>query len=158
MSYWLELLERLLVNKVNKMVNKKKKIICFGTFDILHPGHVYFLKESKKLGDFLVVVVARDVTVRKVRGRMGRNSEEKRKEKIEKLRVADEVMLGDERDPYKILDKVRPDIICLGYDQKVFTDDLKGELEKRRVEAKVVRMRAYKPKIYKSSKLMNYHS
>jgi len=137
--------------------NKKtmKKVLSFGTFDILHPGHTYFLKQAKKYGDFLVVVVARDLTVKKVRGRMGGNDEKIRKRGVENLKIADQVLLGDENDYYKVLDKVRPDVICLGYDQKSFTDDLEQELRKRKINSKIVRIKSYKPEKYKSSKLLN---
>jgi len=132
-----------------------KKVLSFGTFDILHPGHTYFLKQAKKYGDFLVVVVARDLTVKKVRGRMGGNDEKIRKRGVENLKIADQVLLGDENDYYKVLDKVRPDVICLGYDQKSFTDDLEQELRKRKINSKIVRIKSYKPEKYKSSKLLN---
>jgi len=130
-----------------------KKVLCFGTFDIVHPGHVYFLKEAKKHGDFLVVAIARDVTVEKLRKRPARNNEMSRVEEVKKLGIADEVVLGDKKDHYKILDKMKPDIICLGYDQRFFIDELKSELEKRKIDCEVLRMKAYKPEKYKSSKL-----
>ena len=49
-------------------MKKRKKIVIAGTFDILHPGHVYFLKEARKHGDSLVVVIARDETVKNLKG------------------------------------------------------------------------------------------
>ncbi|NQU77954.1 adenylyltransferase/cytidyltransferase family protein [Candidatus Falkowbacteria bacterium] len=130
-----------------------KKVLCFGTFDILHPGHTYFLKQAKKYGDFLVVVIARDLTVKKVRDRMARNDEKIRKREVLELKIADQVILGDKNNYYKVLDKVRPDVICLGYDQNIFTDKLKQELKARELDPKVVRIKSFKPEKYKSSKL-----
>lgn len=141
-----------------------KKVLCFGTFDILHPGHIYFLKECKKLGDFLVVVVARDLTVKKVKGRWPKNDEKSRKQslvkletgKIKKTKIANQVILGKKDDPYKIIEKIRPDIICLGYDQKTFTEDLKLKLARRGIDCEVSRIGAFKPEKYKSSKLSTH--
>ena len=58
-----------------------KKVIVFGTFDIFHPGHEYFLKKSKRFGEELTVVVARDKTVYEVKKRYSLNNEEEREKK-----------------------------------------------------------------------------
>jgi len=50
-------------------MKKLVKVLAFGTFDILHPGHEFYLKEAKKHGDILDVVVARDSTVEKIKGK-----------------------------------------------------------------------------------------
>lgn len=136
------------------MINEYiKKALCFGTFDILHPGHVYFLKQAKKYGDFLITVIARDLTVKKVKNRLPRNNEKKRLHQIKKLNIADQIILGNEDDPYKIIKKIKPNIICLGYDQKIFTKNLALELRQAKIDCKIIRIKAYKPNIYKSSKL-----
>ncbi|MCD4694128.1 adenylyltransferase/cytidyltransferase family protein, partial [bacterium] len=51
------------------------KVMCFGTFDNLHLGHLFYLKEAKKFGDYLVVVIARDNNVKKIKGRCPREDE-----------------------------------------------------------------------------------
>lgn len=141
---------------MNQKSQSIKKVLCFGTFDIVHPGHIYFLKQAKKYGDFLTVVIARDLTVLKVKGRIPKNHERKRLREIEELSIADRVILGDENDPYKIIERVEPDIICLGYDQKAFVDGLKAELKKIKINCKIYRIGAHKPEIYKSSTLRHF--
>jgi len=131
-----------------------KKVMCFGTFDILHPGHKFFLSEAKKLGDYLVVVVARDKTVAEVKKRLPLHNENERLKQLQQLGIADKVVLGGSgRDRLAVVGSERPDIICLGYDQQSFTNKLEEQLRQRGLEVKIVRMRAYKPGIYKSSLL-----
>lgn len=127
--------------------------MCFGTFDILHPGHIFFLKESKKLGDNLVVVVALDSTISAVKGIVPKYNEKQRVEHIRDLRIADKVMVGYEADKYEVIEEINPDVIALGYDQNGYADTLKAEMEKRKMNPKIVRLDSYKEEHYKSSKL-----
>jgi FAD synthetase len=131
------------------------KVLVFGTFDILHKGHLYFLKNAKKNGKFLTVVVARDATVRQIKGKEPLNNEEKRKVNLKKLDFVDDVVLGSLTDKYAVLDKAKPDVICLGYDQRYFTEILQQELKKRNLKTRIVRLKPYKAHIYKTSKLKN---
>ena len=124
-----------------------------GTFDILHKGHLYFLGEAKKHGDELYVVIARDETVKQVKGKFPENDEKTRKNRLEELEVVDNAVLGHLGDKHKVLEDIKPDIICLGYDQKAFTWDLKQSLKKKGIDCKIVRIKSYKPEKYKSSKL-----
>ena len=123
--------------------------MVFGTFDILHPGHLFLFEEAKKLGDNLVVVIARDKTVAEVKHIKLTNNEDDRLKNVFDLDIADKVTLGNEDDKYEIIREDRPDIIALGYDQKVFTDDLSKVFPK----IKIVRLPSFKPEIFKSSKL-----
>ena len=128
------------------------KILVFGTFDILHPGHKFFLKSAKEMGNELNVVIARDDTVLKVKGRMPHHDENQRLKKIKTFSYVDNAYLGNKRDKFKIIKKIMPDIICLGYDQKEFVGKLPEELKKRGLKTKIFRFdKAYKPHIYKSS-------
>jgi len=115
------------------------KVMATGTFDILHLGHIYFLKEAKKLGDTLAVVVATDSTVRKLKHEPV-NPEKIRLELIKELRVVDEAYLGHKEDMYKIVKEIKPDIIALGYDQVHDEKSVEKELKKRNINAKVVRL------------------
>ena len=94
-----------------------KKIMVFGTFDILHPGHLNFFKQAKKLGDYLIVIIGRDETVQKIKGRFPQNNEKKRLDKIKQQKIVDKTLLGNLDDPYKIIKQEKPDIVALGYDQ-----------------------------------------
>jgi len=118
------------------------KVMATGTFDLLHMGHIYFLKEAKKLGDTLCVVIATDTTVRKLKHEPV-NPEKIRLDLISELNVVDEAYLGYENDMYTIVKEVRPDIIALGYDQIHDENKIKDEIKKRNLSAKVVRLSEY---------------
>lgn len=130
-----------------------KKIIVFGTFDILHPGHLSFFKQAKKHGDYLIVVVGRDKIVEKVKGKLPKHNERERVRQIEKTGLTDKVVLGHLENPYKIIQEHKPDVICLGYDQNSFADGLPEALNRLRLETKVLRLKPYKAEIYKTAKL-----
>jgi len=130
-----------------------KKILVTGTFDIVHPGHLYFLKKAKKMGDYLIVVIARDQTVRQIKRRPPLYSEKQRQAHLKKLKVANRIILGYLGDKLKIVQRLKPDVICLGYDQRVFTHNLKNELAKRGLYPTIVRLKAHKPHKFKSSLL-----
>jgi len=131
------------------------KVLAFGTFDIFHPGHEYYLKEAKKYGNELQVVIARDATVKRVKGKYPVNSEGDRLNIIRSLDYVDKVVLGDKKDVYTVIVKLEPDVICLGYDQKAFTDNLKEKLIQKGLNPRIVRLEGFKPEVYKSSKLMD---
>lgn len=127
--------------------------MAFGTFDVYHKGHENYLRQAKKLGEYLVVVVARDKNVLRIKKQETKNKEQKRKKILEESGLADEVVLGDLKDKYKIIEKYRPSVIALGYDQKVYLVELKEKLKEFEINAKIVRLKSFKPEIYKSSKL-----
>ena len=114
-----------------------------GTFDLLHMGHIYYLREAKKLGDELTVVVARDSTVRKLKHEPV-NPEDIRLDLIKELKVVDQACLGYKDDMYAIVEEIKPDIIALGFDQIHDENIIKKELKKRNLTAKVVRLSEYK--------------
>ena len=124
-----------------------------GTFEILHSGHEYYLQEAKKLGERLVVVVARDSTAQKLRGRMLRHTEQERLETVRALPFVDEAVLGDEHDPYESVRRIKPDIIALGYDQYAFVSVLPERIKEFGLATKISRIPPYKQDQYKSSLL-----
>lgn len=114
--------------------------MAVGVFDLLHLGHVHYLNEAKKLGDELVVVVARDSTARKFK-HQPITREEMRRELVEALKPVDKAVLGHEGGIYDILGEVRPDFIALGYDQKHDEAKILAECKARGLDGtKVVRM------------------
>ncbi len=129
--------------KFFKLFNPKK-VMIFGTFDILHKGHLNFFKQAKKYGS-LIVVIARDKNVLKVKGKLPRNNEGVRLSNVKKY--VRNVVLGDEEDKLKVVKKLKPSLICVGYDQKYPINDLK----KIGIPVKV--LKPYKVHKYKSSKL-----
>jgi len=132
------------------------KVIAFGTFDILHQGHLDFFKQAKKLGDFLAVVIGRDSNVEKIKGKKPANNEQSRMLEVYNASEVDLALLGDKEDPYKVIEEQKPDIICIGYDQNSYVDGLEEELKKRGINAKIVKLNAFMPEKYKSSKMKDF--
>ncbi len=98
--------------------SKIKIVMTGGVFDIIHIGHIYTLTEAKKHGNFLVVVVARDELITK-KGRKPIHPQEYRAKMVEALKPVDAVILG-EKDPLKLVELIKPDVIVYGYDQPIF--------------------------------------
>jgi FAD synthetase len=97
--------------------NQLKVVFTGGAYDLLHAGHLVTLEEAKSYGNLLVVVIARDSTVSNNK-RRPINNENDRLKMIESLKLVDLAVLGDPHDFFKIVRKVRPDVIALGADQK----------------------------------------
>lgn len=133
--------------------NKVKKVLVAGTFDIVHPGHLYFLRKANELG-LTYVVVARDVNVVKDKGRPPVMSETDRLAVVSSLKPVYRAVLGDVIDYLKPLLEIRPDIVLLGPDQQVDETQLARELERRglsSVEVMRIKERIYG---YSSSQLI----
>jgi len=131
-----------------------KIVMVFGTFDLLHPGHINFLRQAKKHGQ-LTVVIARDKTVKRLKGKTPQHSEKQRLEAILSLKLASKVVMGSLSDKYAAIKEHRPDIICLGYDQIYFTERLNGNLRKLKLNTKIIRLKAFRPNKYKTSIINN---
>lgn len=112
-------------------VFKMKKVLITGTFDIIHPGHLNLIKQAQELGDFLIAVIARDKNVIKAKGDPPYFNEKDRLNNLKKLNLIDKVILGDLHDLYKVIKEEKPDIITLGYDQKISVDKLVEQLKIR---------------------------
>ena len=125
--------------------------MAFGTFDHLHAGHENYLQKAAELGDELIVVIARDRTAESIRGTRPDNKEKKRLAAIRALPNVTKAVLGNLEDKYKVLKKHKPDIIALGYDQFVFTQQLSKVLITLKLNSHIVRLDPYKPDMYKSS-------
>jgi cytidyltransferase-like protein len=130
-----------------------KVVFIGGTFEIIHYGHIYTIKKAKELGDFLVVVVARDSTVRKRKGRDPVISEEKREELVSSIKYVDTVVKGSETNIYDTLEKVKPDIVALGYDQRHSEREIIEQAKQRGILVEVVRLDSPIPEL-KTSKLL----
>ncbi|HDI72549.1 MAG TPA: FAD synthase [Candidatus Altiarchaeales archaeon] len=119
-----------------------KIVVATGVFDILHPGHVLFLEEAKKLGDRLIVIVARDKTVEERKNNLA-IPEKQRLDVVKALKPVDKALLGDEEDIFRPIREIDPDIIALGRDQHFDEEKLEKELKKRGLKARVVRIERY---------------
>lgn len=131
----------------------KKKVMVFGTFDILHAGHENFLEQAGKLGDYVIAVISRDETVKKVKGFYTLNNESRRLKNVRKSGFVDKAILGNHGDKYEVIKKYKPDIIALGYDQYAFTQRLEKFLIDTHMNTVIYRLDSYQPKIYKTSLL-----
>ncbi len=122
-------------------------LVC-GTFDHLHEGHVFLLSEALTHGA-VTVLVARDATVERIKGFMPDESLEERMRAIAERFPMVTVVAGDEHDVRSSITTINPDLLVLGYDQKLpppMTDeDLSG--------ITILRVGAYFPEQYKSSLL-----
>ena len=130
-----------------------KKVLVFGTFDGIHPGHLDFFRQAREHGDYLTVVVGRDETVRKIKGKYPKRNENERIQDLLSQDLVDEAILGDLQNPYRVIEEIKPDVICLGYDQNSFTKDLAKHLKQSGLDVEVRRMKPYEPEVYHSSKL-----
>ena len=136
-----------------KARKKQLTVMVFGTFDVVHKGHGHFFKQARRLGKKLVVSIARDINVKKIKGARPWNSEKKRLAAIKKLGIADRVILGDIGNYMHHIAKVAPDLIALGYDQRAYTKTLRRDLRAAGLKTRVVRLKPHRPHVYKSSKL-----
>lgn len=130
--------------------------MIFGTFDLIHAGHLHLLQQARKLGNRLIVIVARDKTVARVKGETPFHPERLRREILSHIDLVDEVILGDTKDVYKIVRARRPEVIALGYDQQVFVEELKVRLKAWRLKTRLVRLKPYRPGRYKTGKIKRY--
>jgi FAD synthetase len=136
-----------------KIKQAKKLVMAFGTFDYLHAGHENFLKQAKSLGDYLLVILARDNTVQSVKGKAPLYDEKKRLKLLKQTGWADQVILGNHDNKHKVILDYKPSVIALGYDQFVFTQTLQKTLIEHSLDTEIVRLDAYFPQVYKSSLL-----
>ena len=88
-----------------------------GVFDLLHPGHVRYLQEARRLGALLIVGVNADRSVRAIK-EPGRplNSEDERAEVLLSLECVDAVVVFDEDNPHALIEAIQPDILVKGAD------------------------------------------
>lgn len=140
------------------MKNKEKLVLASGTFDLLHLGHVKYLEEAKKTGGKnakLVVIVARDKTVEKRKGRKPVMPEDHRRALVESLKVVDEALLGYENfDISKVIEDIKPDVIAVGYDQNGIEAQVRKAVEEKGLNIQVVKIGRFgKPELNSSLKI-----
>lgn len=126
-----------------------KKVLTFGTFDNLHPGHLEYLRWAQSKGN-LYVVVARDANVQHIKHRAPEQSEVDRVAALQQAFPEAVVMLGHESDYLEPVRLVQPDLIVMGYDQK-----LPPTVSEEDLQAPIERAEPFKPEKYKSSLFRN---
>ncbi len=96
----------------------KKIVFTNGCFDIIHKGHVRYLRAAGKLGDVLIVGLNSDRSVAAIKPGRPVNSERDRAEVLAALCMVDYVTIFDERTPYRLIRSLRPDVLVKGGDWK----------------------------------------
>ena len=132
------------------------KIMVFGTFDMVHAGHEDFFRQARELAvnPFLIVSVARDSAAERHRGLVPEKNVNARQALLAAHSLVDRAVLGDEEGYINHIAHEAPDIIALGYDQKgEYVDALESDLKKAGLAIRIVRLLAFEPETYKTSKL-----
>ena len=119
----------------------RKRVVATGVFDLLHLGHIHFLRAARELGDELVVIVANDATVRRMK-REPVMPAAVRAEMVAALKPVDQAVVGREGNMLDIVvEEISPHIIVLGYDQELYEPKaLEAKLAERGHVVQVVRL------------------
>jgi len=121
-------------------LSARPKVVVAGTFDIIHPGHIALIYEAWKKGR-VYVIVARDSSVEKFKGRPPVVPEKQRLQVVSSIKYVYKALLGNKDDILKPIEELKPDIILLGPDQWADENWLLKELRKRGLNTKVERLR-----------------
>jgi len=113
-----------IINK--KRMDGKKIVFTNGCFDIIHRGHVYYMRESKKLGDILIVAINSDSSVKLLKGE-GKplHKEMNRAFVLEAFDFVDYIVIFDDINPLNLLNEIKPDVYTKGSDYNM--NNLIGE-------------------------------
>lgn len=142
------------IKKDIEMVKKESDyVLTFWTFDLLHPGHTYYLKRARLHGDRLVTIVATDENMFKFKGFYPNNNWPTRVSNLKELGISDIVVLWEWIDPFQWIGLYNPKVICLWYDQKGFSGGLDAYIHDNNLDIKVFRIAPFREDIYKSSKM-----
>ncbi len=121
--------------------------MCFGTFDIFHPGHEYYLSEASRLADHMTIVIARDHRVFSGKWRDPVHTELLRRDIVERAFPDASVILGNESDIFAPIRELHPDLLVFGYDQRVPEDKIRELFP----DIEIVRVDGYETEKWKSS-------
>ena len=131
-------------SKTDELLQKAgNKVFVAGTFEIIHPGHIAYLRHAWSLGR-VIAVVARDSTVRRIKGRDVIIPESQRLEVLSNIVYVHRARLGYEDDMFRVVEEERPNIILLGPNQPFNDDAIRNELRKRGLDnVQVIRFNDY---------------
>lgn len=133
------------------------RIMVFGTFDVVHRGHEHFFGQARALAKdpYLIVSVARDNVASRIKGFSPRHHEAERLATVAAHPSVDRAILGQRIGYIQHILEEKPDIIALGYDQHgEYVEGLEKDLRDAGLKAKIVRLAAHRPDVYKTSKLL----
>lgn len=131
--------------------------MVFGTFDMIHDGHLNFFAQARNLATnpFLIVSIARDKNVLRIKDKLPVNNELNRLKQVKKVSSVDKVILGGVRNYLSHILKEKPNIIALGYDQYAYVKGLRSDLKREGLSPRILRLKPYKETVYKTSLLSN---
>jgi cytidyltransferase-like protein len=130
----------------------RKRVITFGVFDGFHDGHKHFLYEASRHGDLLMVVVARDAVIERLKEQKPQFTLKERIKTLKAQGIADIIVPGDRRiGSWQIVRHKKPDIVVTGYDQHRIRESLEGVFTEEERFFKVVTIDPYEPEVYHSS-------
>ncbi len=138
-------------------VKENKKVMVFGVFDRLHPGHCSFLEQASRHGNEVIAVVTRDEVVRELKKKTPTQGEDERTAMVRGVSYVARAVLGDAiLGSYDVLREHKPDIICLGYDQNGLAQDLRFRMAEGLIPSiELSIMEAHKPEFLHTSLLTN---
>lgn len=140
-------------------MNTGKTVLVFGTFDGLHDGHRFFLRESRKLGERLVAIVAQDTIVEQIKGYLPVFPLQERIQLLLDHAVVDDALEGDTKlGTWSTVTKVKPDVIAVGYDQKHLEKTLREHIQSNALSFKVVQIAPHDPDRLHSSILRSLNA
>ena len=125
---------------INKWKSENKSIVFTnGCFDIIHRGHIEYLKQSKELGDYLIVGLNSDKSVERLKGETRPyQTESDRAEILNSFRFVDIVIIFEEDTPLKLICELKPDILVKGGDYNLNTIIGAKEIQDRGGEVKII--------------------
>lgn len=122
----------------------RKKVIVFGTFDDIHAGHEDFLRQARTFGDYLIAVLPQDSGVEKLKGTLPKLTLAERMVHIKNSGLVDEAVAGDRKlGSWKVLEKYKPDVIALGFDQGLIREDLEKYFAESNWKAEIKVMKRF---------------
>lgn len=130
----------------------KGKVLVFGTFDLLHPGHLSFLSAAAKHGE-VTVVVTPDAKVAAEKGTEAFFDQDERLAMVGALKPVARAVLGDVGPRWTIVSRLAPDVICVGHDQDAAHPKFLAQVAGLRKPPKIVRIKPYRRDRYSSSRL-----
>ncbi|OGH65039.1 MAG: hypothetical protein A3J66_01250 [Candidatus Magasanikbacteria bacterium RIFCSPHIGHO2_02_FULL_47_14] len=134
----------------------RQKILVFGTFDFLHIGHIYFLRQAKRCADTVVIALARDEVVKQLKGSYPIHRERERKELLQHVDLIDEVVYGDKTiGTYQIITRIKPTVVGIGYDQVDLYKDLQSFTKRKKISIRIIRLKPYRANERKSTLIRN---
>lgn len=138
----------------NPRMLHSRTVLVFGTFDGLHDGHRYFLREARTLGDKLAAAVAHDNVVQSLKGKPPRKPLPERLAGLRASGLVDEAVAGDTTlGSWNVVKRFKPDIIALGYDQTGLEQELRAYIKKENLPIRLVKIPVHKPEKHHTSLL-----